>query len=173
MQFRNNTLHMIRLMLFPGVKLALGFQKMFWLRLMKDCCQVVRHGVLISAFPGSNPGINLKDKFALFNDYWSPKIIGDLNDSHIKIAKFKGEFTWHKHDNEDELFYVVKGSLLIKLRDEDITLTEGEFVIIPKGVEHFPIAEEEVHVMLIEPKSTLNTGDARRGDLTVEDLDKL
>lgn len=116
--------------------------------------------------------VNIHEKFALFNDYWSPKIIGDLNDSYIKLAKFKGEFVWHTHDNEDELFLVIKGNLLIKLRDQDINLKEGEFVIIPKGVEHLPIAKEEVHVILIEPKSTLNTGDTK-GDLTVENLERL
>ena len=116
--------------------------------------------------------VNLRDKLALFKDYWSPKIIGDLNDSHIKLAKLKGEFVWHKHDNEDELFLIVKGNLLIKLKDQDINLKEGEFVIIPKGVEHLPIAKEEVHVMLIELKSTLNTGDTK-GNLTVENLDRI
>lgn len=104
--------------------------------------------------------VKLTEKLKLFDEYWSPKIIGDLNDAHIKLAKFKGEFVWHQHDNEDELFFVIKGNLLIKLRDRDIYLKKGEFVIIPKGVEHCPIAEEEVHVMLIEPKTTLNTGNA-------------
>ncbi|WED43758.1 cupin domain-containing protein [Legionella cardiaca] len=116
--------------------------------------------------------INLEDKFALFHDYWSPKIVGDLNDSHVKLAKFKGEFVWHKHDTEDELFLVIKGQLLIKLRDKDIHLGQGEFVIIPKGVEHMPIAKEEVHVILIEPKTTLNTGDAV-SELAKEQLDRL
>lgn len=102
--------------------------------------------------------VNLKDKFNLFHDYWSPKIVGELNDSHIKLAKFKGEFIWHKHDNEDELFFIVKGNLLIKLRDKDIHLQEGEFVIIPKGVEHCPVAKDEAHVLLVEPQSTVNTG---------------
>ncbi len=116
--------------------------------------------------------VNLKNKFELFNEYWTPKIVGDLNDSHIKLAKFKGEFTWHQHDNEDELFFVVKGKLLIKFRDKNIHLEEGEFLIVPKGVEHLPIAEEEVHVMLIEPKTTINTG-AVVGDLTQTDLDRI
>ena len=116
--------------------------------------------------------VNLNDKFSLINEYWSPKIVGDLNDSYIKLATFKGTFVWHKHDDEDKFFFVVKGKLLIKLRDKEITLTEGEFTIIPKGVEHLPIAEEEVHVMLIEPKTTVNTGDTK-GDLTVENLDRL
>lgn len=103
--------------------------------------------------------VNIKNKLSLFNDHWSPKIIGDLNDSHIKLAKFKGEFVWHKHDDEDELFFVLKGKLCIKLSDQTIDLDQGEFVIIPKGIEHLPIADEEACVMLIEPTSTLNTGD--------------
>ncbi|MDQ6644152.1 MAG: cupin domain-containing protein [Chloroflexota bacterium] len=102
--------------------------------------------------------VNLNQKFNLFQDYWSPKIAGELNDSYVKLAKLKGEFVWHHHETEDELFLVVKGKLLIKLRDRAIWLQEGEFVIIPKGVEHLPIAEEEAHVILLEPKSTLNTG---------------
>ena len=114
--------------------------------------------------------VNLPEKFELFNEYWNPKIVGSLNDSYIKLAKFKGEFVWHKHDNEDELFFVVKGKLLIKLRDQNIYLNSGEFFIVPKGIEHLPIAEEEVHVMLIEPKSTLNTGDVK-GEYTKENLD--
>ncbi|WP_231861900.1 cupin domain-containing protein [Legionella hackeliae] len=116
--------------------------------------------------------INIAEKFALFHDYWSPKIVGELNDAHIKLAKFKGEFVWHKHDNEDELFLVVKGQLLIKLRDKDIHLNEGEFVIIPKGIEHMPVAQEEVHVILMEPKTTLNTGDAT-SELTKSQLDRI
>jgi len=102
--------------------------------------------------------INLSQKFSLFNDFWSPKIVGELNDSHIKIAKLKGEFDWHHHENEDELFFVVKGQLLIKFRDTEVSLEEGELIVIPKGVDHLPIATDEVHVILIEPKGTLNTG---------------
>ena len=102
--------------------------------------------------------INIADKFSLFQEYWSPRIAGELNDSYIKLAKLQGEFVWHQHENEDELFLVVKGKLLIKLRDSDHWLNDGEFVIIPKGVEHCPIAEKEVQVILLEPKSTLNTG---------------
>lgn len=116
--------------------------------------------------------VNLAEKFALFNDFWSPKIVGELNDSHVKLAKFKGQFVWHKHDLEDELFLVIKGSLLIKLHDQDIHLNEGEFVIIPKGIEHMPVADEEVHVLLIELKSTLNTGD-KLNEFTVEQLGAL
>ncbi len=105
--------------------------------------------------------VNLAEKFALFDEYWGPKIIGELNDSYVKAVKFRGEFVWHHHEDEDELFLVVKGRLVIKLRDRDIRLGEGEFAIIPRGVEHMPVAEEEVHVILIEPKSTLNTGNVR------------
>ena len=102
--------------------------------------------------------VNIAQKFDLFQEQWSPKIVGELNDSHVKLVKLKGEFVWHHHDDEDELFLVVKGRLLIKLRNKDIWLNEGEFVIIPKGVEHLPIAEEETQALLLEPKSTLNTG---------------
>jgi mannose-6-phosphate isomerase-like protein (cupin superfamily) len=116
--------------------------------------------------------INLTEKFSLFKDYWSPKIVGELNDSYVKLAKFKGEFAWHKHDNEDELFLVVKGRLLIKLRDKDIHLDEGELFIVPKGVEHMPIADEEAHILLLEPKSVLNTGD-KINEKTVEKLDRI
>ncbi|HYO49578.1 MAG TPA: cupin domain-containing protein, partial [Chloroflexia bacterium] len=94
------------------------------------------------------------------------------NDTHVKIVKVKGEFTWHHHDNEDELFLVLKGRLVIKLRDRDITLAEGEFAIIPKGVEHKPVAEEEAHILLLEPKSTLNTGNVR-DEKTVEHLERI
>jgi mannose-6-phosphate isomerase-like protein (cupin superfamily) len=105
--------------------------------------------------------INLAAKFDRFSDHWSPKIVGELNDSYVKLAKLKGEFVWHRHEHEDELFLVVKGRLVIRLRDGDLVLSEGEFAIIPRGVEHCPVAEEEVHVLLLEPKSTLNTGNVR------------
>ena len=116
--------------------------------------------------------INLAQKFSMFNDYWSPKIVGELNDSHVKLVKLKGEFVWHHHETEDELFLVVKGSLQIKLRDQDIFLEEGEFVIIPRGVEHLPIAKDEVHVLLLEPKTTLNTGNVGN-ERTVNDLERI
>jgi mannose-6-phosphate isomerase-like protein (cupin superfamily) len=103
--------------------------------------------------------INLAQKFSLFQEHWSPRIAGELNGSYLKLVKLKGEFVWHHHESEDELFLVVKGKLLIKLRDRDLWLEEGEFVILPHGVEHCPVAAEEVHVILLEPKSTLNTGD--------------
>ena len=102
--------------------------------------------------------INLARKFNLFSEHWSPKIIEELNDSYIKLAKLKGEFDWHHHEHEDELFFVVKGQLTIKFRDKDVVLDEGELLVIPRGIDHLPIATDEVHVMLIEPKGTLNTG---------------
>lgn len=102
--------------------------------------------------------INIAKKFDLFTEHWSPKIAGELNDSYVKLAKVQGEFIWHHHDNEDELFFVVKGMLTIKLRERDLTIREGEFVIIPRGVEHMPVAEEEVWIMMLEPKTTSNTG---------------
>src|SRR5579859_1180603 len=113
--------------------------------------------------------VNLSEKFGLFSDYWSPKIAGELNDSYLKLVKLKGEFVWHHHEHEDELFLVVKGRLLIKLRDRDIWLGEGEFVAIPKGVEHMPVAAEEAHVLLLEPKTTLNTGNVEN-ERTVADV---
>jgi mannose-6-phosphate isomerase-like protein (cupin superfamily) len=116
--------------------------------------------------------VNLAQKFTLFNEYWVPYIVGELNDSYVKVDKLKGEFVWHKHESEDELFLVKKGKLLIKLRDKDVWLDEGEFIIIPKGVEHKPVAEEEVHVVLIEPKSTLNTGDVSN-EKTVSQLKRI
>ncbi len=114
--------------------------------------------------------VNLAHKFSLFEDHWSPKIAGEINDSYLKLVKFKGEFVWHHHEAEDELFLVVKGRFLVKLRDRDIWLEEGEFVIVPRGVEHKPIAEEEALVLLLEPKSTLNTGNVR-DEKTVADLE--
>ena len=116
--------------------------------------------------------VNLAQKFSMFKDFWSPKIVGELNDSHVKLVKLKGEFVWHHHEAEDELFLVVKGSLQIKLRDQDIFLEEGEFVIIPRGVEHLPIAKDEVYVLLLEPKTTLNTGNVGN-ERTVLDLERI
>jgi len=102
--------------------------------------------------------ISLSGKLALFADHWSPKVVADLNDSHVKLAKVKGEFVWHSHEHEDELFLVIAGQLIIELRDGAVTLDPGEFVVVPKGVEHRPVAAEEVHLMLIEPKAILHTG---------------
>ncbi len=114
--------------------------------------------------------VNLTEKFSLFNNHWEPKIVGELNEQYVKIAKLKGEFVWHHHENEDELFMVVKGSLIIKLRDADIKLKEGEFFIIPRGIEHMPVAEKEVHVLMFEPKGTVNTGNTE-SKKTINDLE--
>ena len=116
--------------------------------------------------------VNLQDKFAQFSDCWSPKIVGELNGQHVKLAKLKGPFVWHHHEAEDELFLVIRGHLQIELRDRTINLAPGEFLIIPRGVEQRPVAEEEVEVLLFEPASTINTGTAG-GDLTVTELDRL
>lgn len=116
--------------------------------------------------------VNIAQKLSLFQDYWSPKIVGEVNDSAVKLVKLKGEFVWHHHETEDEMFLVVKGRLLMKLRDKDLWLDEGEFVIVPHGVEHMPVAEDEVHIILFEPKTTLNTGNVQN-ERTVADLDTL
>jgi mannose-6-phosphate isomerase-like protein (cupin superfamily) len=116
--------------------------------------------------------VSLVQKLGSFQDYWSPKVVGELNDCFVKLVKLKGEFVWHHHEAEDELFLVVKGSLLIKLRDRDIRVEEGEFVIIPRGVDHLPVADEEVQVLLLEPKSTLNTGN-QANERTVAELDRI
>lgn len=118
--------------------------------------------------PSALSPANLSEKFALFDDHWRPRIAAVFNGMHLKLAKLRGEFVWHKHDDADELFWVHKGRLLIKLRDRDIRLNEGEFVVIPRGVEHKPVAEDEVHVVLIEPAGTLNTGNVS-DERTVED----
>ncbi len=116
--------------------------------------------------------INLKQKFNLFNDHWSPKILGDLNGQQVKIAKVKGEFVWHNHAEEDELFFIVKGTLKIEFKEETITLNEGELLIVPKGVDHNPIAEEEVWLLLFEPASTKHTGDTK-SEMTVDIFDRI
>ena len=116
--------------------------------------------------------VNLAELLGRFQDHWSPKIVGEVNDSLVKLVKLKGEFVWHRHDIEDELFLVVKGKLRLKLRDKDLVLGPGEFAIIPHGVEHLPVAEEETHVLLFEPNSTLNTGNVRN-ERTVPTLDRL
>ncbi len=105
--------------------------------------------------------VNLSEKFALIEEHWSPKIAGELHGLQVKLAKLKGEFVWHRHDDEDELFLVLHGRLQIKFRDGDVWLEEGEFAIVPKGTEHQPVAPEEVHLLLLEPSSTRNTGDVR------------
>ena len=116
--------------------------------------------------------INLQEKFAKFNDYYNPKVIGEVNDCVVKVVKLKGEFIWHHHENEDELFLVVKGTLLMKFRNHQSLVHKGELVIVPRGVEHLPVAEEEVHIVLIEPKSTLNTGNLVN-ERTVSELERL
>lgn len=116
--------------------------------------------------------VNIKDKFTLFQEHWSPKIIGEVNDTYVKAVKFQGDFVWHHHDTEDEMFLVVKGKMLMKLRDGDILLKEGEFIIVPRGVEHCPVADEEAHVLLLEPKSTLNTGNVQN-ERTLPELERV
>ncbi|HXJ05275.1 MAG TPA: cupin domain-containing protein [Candidatus Acidoferrum sp.] len=116
--------------------------------------------------------INLKNKFSLFSDYWNPRVIGELNDCHIKAVKLKGEFIWHHHDNEDELFLVTEGTLRMKFRDREEIIREGEFIIVPRGVEHCPVADEEVHLILMEPKSTRNTGNITN-ERTVAQLERI
>lgn len=120
-----------------------------------------------SAAPSAPPVVNLAAKLALFTETWSPKVIGEVNDAHVKVVKFQGEFVWHHHEHEDELFLVLQGTLRIHFRDAVRTLRPGELIIIPRGVEHKPEAAEEVHVVLVEPKSTLNTGNVRE-ERTVE-----
>jgi len=115
--------------------------------------------------------VNVEKKFGLFSKLWSPKVVGEMNDAYVKIAKIKGEFVWHRHDAEDEMFFIIKGNLAIKIRDtkeREISLSENEFVIIPKGVEHIPVAENEVWLMMIEPKTTINTGNVT-DEKTVEE----
>jgi mannose-6-phosphate isomerase-like protein (cupin superfamily) len=114
--------------------------------------------------------VNLVEKFTLFDEQWSPKIVGELNGQFVKLAKLKGEFVWHHHEAEDELFFVVKGCLIMRLPEKEIAVKEGEFLIVPRGVEHCPVATEEVHVLLFEPKSTAHTGDVQT-EMTVEALD--
>jgi mannose-6-phosphate isomerase-like protein (cupin superfamily) len=116
--------------------------------------------------------INLAEKLTRFDDRWNPRIIADLNDSHVKLVKVQGEFVWHRHAEEDELFLVLRGSLTIELRDGSVTLAPGELVVIPKGVEHRPVAAEEVHLMLIEPKGIRHTGDVQ-SELTVKEYSRI
>jgi mannose-6-phosphate isomerase-like protein (cupin superfamily) len=116
--------------------------------------------------------INLQEKFSLFSDYWNPRIIGEVNDCHVKVVKLKGEFVWHHHEHEDELFLVVKGALRMKFRDHETLVREGEFIIVPRGVEHLPVAGNEVHIVLIEPKTTLNTGNITN-ERTVAQLQRI
>ena len=116
--------------------------------------------------------VNLADKFRQFQDHWNPKIIGEVNNFHVKAVKLKGEFVWHHHDEEDELFLVVKGTLRMRFRDRDEIVREGEFLVVPHGVEHMPVADEEVHIILLEPKTTLNTGNVTN-ERTVRQLQRI
>ena len=110
--------------------------------------------------------VNLAEKFSRFSERWQPKIVGEVNEAHVKVVKLQGEFVWHHHEGEDEMFLVVKGSLHIRFRDGEVALEPGEFIVVPKGVEHCPYADDEAHVMLFEPKTTVNTGSAG-GERTV------
>ena len=116
--------------------------------------------------------VNIGEKLSLFTDHWNPRVVGKLNGQHVRLAKFQGEFVWHRHDLEDEFFLVIRGSFKMQFRDRVETLNEGEFIIVPRGVEHCPRADEEVHVLLFEPASTLNTGESEN-DLTVRKLEEL
>jgi len=116
--------------------------------------------------------VNLANKFTQFSDHWNPRIIGELNDCHVKAVKIKGEFIWHHHDVEDELFLVIKGTLRMRFRDHEEIVREGEFIVVPHGVEHMPVADEEVHMILLEPKSTLNTGNVTN-ERTVSQLEQI
>ena len=116
--------------------------------------------------------INIKDKLDLINDHWNPRVIAELNEQQVKIVKVKGEFVWHDHKNEDELFYVLKGKLIIEFRDKKVELNEGEIIVIPKGVEHRPIAKDEVWILLFEPKNIKHTGDVKH-ELTIDKFEKI
>ena len=116
--------------------------------------------------------VNLSEKFSLFSEYWNPKIAGELNGQQVKLVKFKGPFVWHHHEQEDELFYVVKGSFDMEFLDKIVTVNQGEFIIVPRGVEHRPNAKEEVHVVLFEPGTTLSTGNIKN-EMTIENLGRV
>jgi len=137
-----------------------------------DYC--IRKGRFIAAIlrPFLIAKVNMSEKLALFHDHWSPKVVGELNGQHVKLVKFQGEFVWHQHDHEDELFLVVKGRFRMEFRDRQTWLEEGEFLIVPRGVEHRPVAEEEVHVLLFEPGGTLNTGDVNN-ERTVREPERI
>ena len=116
--------------------------------------------------------VNIKEKLALFNEQWSPKIVGELNGQYVKLVKFQGPFVWHHHDAEDEMFMVVKGRFRMEFEDRNEWIEEGEFIIVPRGVEHRPVADEEAHVLLFEPASTLNTGNVEN-ERTVAQLERI
>ena len=116
--------------------------------------------------------VNLAEKLSLFGDHWSPKIVGELNGQRVKLVKLQGEFVWHHHEEEDELFLVVEGGFRMEFLDREVWLEEGEFIVVPRGVEHRPVADEEVSVLLFEPASTLNTGNVK-DEMTVAELDRI
>ena len=116
--------------------------------------------------------VSIREKLARFSGHWSPKIVGELNGQHVKLVKFQGEFLWHHHEHEDELFLVIQGRFRMEFRDRQVWLEEGEFLIVPRGVEHRPVAEEEAHVLLFEPASTLNTGNVP-SERTIRDLERI
>ena len=116
--------------------------------------------------------VNIGEKLALFSDHWNPRVVGELNGQHLKLVKFKGEFVWHDHAAEDELFLVVRGSFRMEFRDRSVTLNEGEFLIVPRGVQHRPVAEREVEVMLFEPAQIKHTGDVD-SELTVHQFERI
>jgi mannose-6-phosphate isomerase-like protein (cupin superfamily) len=116
--------------------------------------------------------VNVAQKLSLFDEHWSPKIVGELNDQHVKLVKISGEFVWHHHDDEEEMFLVVDGRFRMEFREREVWIEEGEFIVVPRGVEHRPLADEEASVMLFEPASTLNTGNVT-GDMTVAELDRI
>ncbi|MEX2471634.1 MAG: cupin domain-containing protein [Gemmatimonadota bacterium] len=122
--------------------------------------------------PETPPVVRIADKLALFDDHWSPKVVGELNGQHVKLVKLLGSFVWHRHEDEDELFLVIRGSLEIHFRDRVEHLSEGDFLIVPRGVEHKPVAHEEAHVLLLEPVGTLNTGD-QRNERTVAEPERI
>lgn len=116
--------------------------------------------------------VNLAEKLQQFSEHWSPKVVGELNGQHVKLVKFQGEFVWHHHEREDEMFLVVRGRFRMDFRDRQVWLDEGEFLIVERGIEHRPVAEEEVEVLLFEPATTLNTGNVE-GELTARELERL
>ena len=116
--------------------------------------------------------VNLRQKLSLFREHWKPKIVGEVDGCLVKIVKFQGEFVWHQHEAEDELFLVLAGKMTMRFRDGDVDLGEGEMIVVPRGVEHMPVAEKEAHVLLFEPKTTLNTGNVR-DERTVDELERI
>jgi mannose-6-phosphate isomerase-like protein (cupin superfamily) len=116
--------------------------------------------------------VNLREKLGLFTEHWKPKVVGELNGQQVKLVKFRGPFVWHHHEHEDELFLVVRGRFRMEFRDRQVELGEGEFLIVPRGVEHRPVADEEAHVLLFEPATTLNTGNVRN-ERTVAELERI